>query len=405
MRTAPIFLSFTNPQAWTDIYGDPNAAFKTTPKNWRWYGRPRKEGESKIKNTPTDDYHAKAWRIFAGAVSDRALKFQEPLLRRHVDKMVYNIHELISKEPLADVVMVQMYNFLAFDVMSDLGFGYATGMLDNDESNPWLNIVYEYVKATNLLVAIRFYHILRPFVGFVVSRQDSNARDEHFRNSASPLNERLRRGRDEPNIWTLVETRSERLLTNGEIHANAAVFTSAGTETIATQLCGITYLLLSHPRQLERPLREIRSSQRMDDLSLERLAQLPYLDACLKGLCLYPPIAEGLLRRVARDSRLVLGYQLSPGTSIYTSQYATSRNSANLEDPDLFRPERWLPMSGYDINRRRASQPFSTGPRDCLGKSTSKPYPLFLDMMMIELPASHIMRCALILLGYCTVST
>lgn len=148
----------------------------------------------------TDEYHAKVRRIFAGAFSDRALKLQQSLVCRHVDRTVHNIHGTIVGEPLPNIDIVQMYNFLASDVMSDLAFAKANSMLDNSEPSPWLNIIYGYVKATNLLVAIRFNHVFGPFVGLVLLKQDRNARDQHFKNSASLLDERLRRGRDKLDI-------------------------------------------------------------------------------------------------------------------------------------------------------------------------------------------------------------
>lgn len=57
------------------------------------------------------------------------------------------------------------------------------------------------------------------------------------------------------------------------------------------------------------------------------------------------------------------------------SSLATYRNPAHFADPDAFRPERWLPPSHplYDAryagDNRAVFHPFSTGPRDCLGKN------------------------------------
>lgn len=40
----------------------------------------------------------------------------------------------------------------------------------------------------------------------------------------------------------------------------------------------------------------------------------------------------------------------------------------NFENPTSFIPERWLPGTGYDDDRRDVLQPFSVGPRNCIGK-------------------------------------
>ncbi|KAF1962454.1 cytochrome P450 [Byssothecium circinans] len=333
VRTGPAFLSFTHPQAWTDIYRHRGSAHRTYGKDWRFYTKPRRAGEYNINTIPTDEQHGKVRRVFASAFSDRALKLQEPLISRHIDKVIYSITQHITQRPADAINIVQIYNYMAFDIMSDLAFGQGTGMLDGGHPSPWLEMVYRYVKATNLLA-------------------------------------RLARGREEPDIWNLIDTSGEGLLTKGQIHANAAVFMSAGTETIATQLSGVTYLLLSHPAKLRKLAQEIRSFDNVEDLSLQQLATLPYLNACLKeGLRLYPPIAEGLPRRIPDTGGAVLGHALQPGTSIYVSPYATNRSSTNFHRPDSFEPERWLSRERHNEDRREALQPFSTGPRDCLGKS------------------------------------
>ena len=40
----------------------------------------------------------------------------------------------------------------------------------------------------------------------------------------------------------------------------------------------------------------------------------------------------------------------------------------NFEDPDSFIPERWLKDPKYAGDDRTALQPFSFGPRNCIGK-------------------------------------
>ena len=50
-----------------------------------------------------------------------------------------------------------------------------------------------------------------------------------------------------------------------------------------------------------------------------------------------------------------------------TNPYAASMSLANFQDPEKFYPERWLAMNEVDV--LEASQPFSVGPRACLGRS------------------------------------
>lgn len=49
-------------------------------------------------------------------------------------------------------------------------------------------------------------------------------------------------------------------------------------------------------------------------------------------------------------------------------QMASTRSPENFRNPDSFVPERWLGEDpAYDNDRREAQQPFSYGPRNCLG--------------------------------------
>lgn len=51
---------------------------------------------------------------------------------------------------------------------------------------------------------------------------------------------------------------------------------------------------------------------------------------------------------------------------IYTSAWTVTHDAASFPDPYAFKPDRWL--DGDEENRREASQPFSLGPRACLGR-------------------------------------
>jgi cytochrome P450 len=55
-------------------------------------------------------------------------------------------------------------------------------------------------------------------------------------------------------------------------------------------------------------------------------------------------------------------------TTVYVSNYACFRNEKNFREPDEFIPERFLPTGGFDTDNRSALQPFSYGPRNCMGR-------------------------------------
>ena len=56
-------------------------------------------------------------------------------------------------------------------------------------------------------------------------------------------------------------------------------------------------------------------------------------------------------------------------TKVGVSGVAAYLSKDNFRDPESFIPERWLDDPAYVSDRREACQPFSYGPRNCIGKT------------------------------------
>lgn len=52
------------------------------------------------------------------------------------------------------------------------------------------------------------------------------------------------------------------------------------------------------------------------------------------------------------------------------SSWAATHSARNFREPDRFIPERWLD-DAWGSDARKASQPFSLGPRGCIGRNLS----------------------------------
>jgi cytochrome P450 len=122
---------------------------------------------------------------------------------------------------------------------------------------------------------------------------------------------------------------------------------------------------------MTRLRQEVRDRFRdVDDLTFVALANMPYLNACLtEAGRIFPAIPIGSPRVVYEGGQSILGYSLPEKTGISVHHWSTYHSEANFKDPHLFVPDRWLgdPVYGSDV--REAFQPFSYGPRDCLGQS------------------------------------
>lgn len=155
-----------------------------------------------------------------------------------------------------------------------------------------------------------------------------------------------------------------------EMFVGAQVFIAAGSETTASGLCGATYFLLERPSTLETLSAEVRYHFRTEtEITFRSTARLPYLNSVIsEALRLFPPGPGTFPRTVPQGGVNVCGRFVPGGYTVGVHQLSTNRSSLNFRDPDSFVPERWLSDSAFEDDQRSACQPFSFGPRNCIGK-------------------------------------
>lgn len=109
-------------------------------------------------------------------------------------------------------------------------------------------------------------------------------------------------------------------------HGVANQHSSAGSETTASLLAGLTHWLLKTPDVFEKLKREIRTLESADDLVHENFAKMPYLNACIdEGLRIFPPVPGGNLRCVPKGGARVCGHDLPEGVSCVTRVWTVLR--------------------------------------------------------------------------------
>jgi cytochrome P450 len=141
----------------------------------------------------------------------------------------------------------------------------------------------------------------------------------------------------------------------------------AGHDTTASALSWAWYLLARHPEVQEALHDEAAGQLAGRTPTADDVPRLPLATAVFEeALRLYPP-APGLARRaVAADE--IEGYPVPKGAILMPSQWVTHRHPAYWEEPDAFRPERFLP--GRAAARPKfAYFPFGGGPRACIGNT------------------------------------
>ncbi|HKS82197.1 MAG TPA: cytochrome P450 [Candidatus Acidoferrales bacterium] len=140
----------------------------------------------------------------------------------------------------------------------------------------------------------------------------------------------------------------------------------AGHETTALTLAWGWYLLSQNPRvesQLHEELRGVLTGRAPELADLNRL---PYLQAVVNEILrLYPPAY--ISARTSIEPCQIGGYDFPAGTTFLMSQWVTHRDPRYFDEPEAFRPERWLDGL-MDRLPPGAYFPFGGGPRRCIGQ-------------------------------------
>lgn len=151
------------------------------------------------------------------------------------------------------------------------------------------------------------------------------------------------------------------------------------------------FYLTHHPGALERATAEVRSvfDAPNEIIMGQKMHQCVFLRACIEeSMRLSPSAASALWREVTDAGADVDGEFVPPGVDVGTCIYSIHHNPAYYPQPFNFRPERWIPKEAELIQSdvdlaRSAFNPFSIGPRSCIGKG--------LAYVELHLVLSHVL--------------
>jgi cytochrome P450 len=147
-------------------------------------------------------------------------------------------------------------------------------------------------------------------------------------------------------------------MSDGELRDEMITLLLAGHETTATTLAWVIQYVLAHPAVLARLRAEVSDGAAADATA----ADLPFLDATIKETQRLMPIIPMVGRRLRRAMRIG-DAELPADVVAAPCAYLTHRRADLWDEPDAFRPERFLGKrpTPYEFF------PFGGGARACLG--------------------------------------
>jgi len=175
----------------------------------------------------------------------------------------------------------------------------------------------------------------------------------------------------------------------------------AGRDTTSQTLVWLFYLLSSNPRAEKLLIEEIDNTIGESVPTLENVKNMKYLKACIdETLRLYPPVPND--SKKSQDSDVLPdGTVIRKGSVLVWSAWLMGRLEEYWDNPNEYRPERWLGDNGGkpipSINQP-PFMPFQIGPRVCLGMHMAYLEVkvltcLILKKFQLQLLQGHTVRC------------
>ena len=332
VRTAPNELSFIDPSAWATIYNRKNRHQTPFRKNYDSFNETR----SQIRRSlylANDEKHAQARKILSHAFSPESHRTQEPLLQRHVQEFMSKIDgERFTGSGIVD--LEKWYTWVAFDIVGDTSFGEPFNCVLEPSHREWPLMLSRARKVItgvsglkNIAPSLSLFRWLpqgsllqRTILQSVVDRLNFDLDKVRSRIASKPSRGDV--------LSSIIQHNDEKgSLDDTEIMANASLFILAGTETVATLLSAVTYLLAQNPAAFGKLAKEIRESFENESLlTIQNLGRMTYLTACIEeALRLVPPVPEGLPRVTPVEGEWICGHWVPGGVYFKMSRSRSLR--------------------------------------------------------------------------------
>jgi cytochrome P450 len=273
--------------------------------------------------------------------------------------------------------------------------------------HPWPFFLLNVLKQTAALNQVRRFGISLKLMAPLMTKEMIDARESFFSLASDAVKTRLEREDDpdtdskkRPDIIGLMlrDIKNSERLTVPEITSNSILIVGGGAETTSTCLSGTFYHLCKTPRVMQKLKDDIRATfKSSDEITIQAVNNMEYLKATIdEGLRIFA-VASYITPRTTPPGGHVIAGEVIPGnvclttkwlnwevvitdiimTQTYVSmaQWYMGRSDKFFNNPQEFKPERWLDSSN-DKDRvgptgqtpDEVLKSFSLGPRNCIGK-------------------------------------
>ncbi|KAK9075312.1 hypothetical protein SSX86_003635 [Deinandra increscens subsp. villosa] len=141
----------------------------------------------------------------------------------------------------------------------------------------------------------------------------------------------------------------------------------AGTDTVVTTIEWAMSELLKNKEKMYKVQEELKKEFNCNSIMKSDLSKLTYFNACIKETLRLHPVVPVLIPRRALEACEVMNYTIPQNSQVWVNVWAISHDPKVWEDPNTFKPERFLgsniDFTGHDYE----FIPFGGGRRMCPG--------------------------------------
>ncbi|TVY75180.1 Cytochrome P450 monooxygenase BOA3 [Fusarium oxysporum f. sp. cubense] len=360
VRIAPNELSFASVTSYREIYSHATKGKKPFLKSTFYY---QPEVPPNIFTVLDPREHSRQRRYLAHGFSAQALREQEKVIHHYVNMFLNQLGRL-GIPGGKGVDMTEAFHWVSFDIIGDLAFGESFDAVAQARTHPWISLVGDAGKTTVLDDILNRAPLIRLMLPYILPGIYKRAQ-EHQALTHEKGKKRIEFGLDggDKDFFAQVLRKGE--ITGDELVNQAITLLIAGSETTSTALAATTNYLLRNPETLQKLQEEVRGTFRsLEEITGDSTSKLQYLIATIEeGLRIFTPLPTSPPR--VSPGATVDGHFIPAGVIVSSATWTTQHDPRYWRDPECFKPERWI-EGGFGDNKD-ASQPFSLGPRGCIG--------------------------------------
>jgi cytochrome P450 len=247
---------------------------------------------------------------------------QEQILHTYTDLLISRWSDAIAAgNGSAEIDVMRWFNFLTFDIFGELAFTESFDCLRKSEYHGWISLIFEQLKYTGAMGAVRFYPLLESLLAKMIPPSLQKAKQNHAQMIVDKVQRRLDRVVDRADFMSNALLEGEGKKTRmpiGVINSTFSEFAVAASDTTAMALSAAVNLLVWNEEKMRRLVKEVRERfQGYEEITVQGVRDMEYLNAAFQEvLRLCPPVPWNPPRVVPEGGAMVCGRVLPGGVSV-----------------------------------------------------------------------------------------